>query len=650
MAYFEPHLSMLLTNAGHREPYAMHINLRNETGTVTNTFGMADPYNPAISAKFNDFVAIGGTSNSANDFEVYEETLDEPKGNRYFYDGEWLNLTIKHENITYWDNSLQNYETRELTFKYTPHGPIIYFEEDKPIAYSVKFATAEDLGVGLQIISPKSVLGVKSAIQNNPPGYGNHLIGDNQGDIYYVSGGKYPVRNLTFDENPNFFDKPVPGNSSLFEWQGFHTNLSEFPELLNPESGFIENCNDAPQYVTLPREDGKPYINKEEKFYPNYILRDNGWLGQRGRELTKLVADEISKDNLSLEELMNIALNDKDLDAISINLNDYHHELIYTGYLDMLDYAFEQEPSSDQDVNQALNMLEEWNGSLDKNSTTATLYLIFKRFLGVDINHNKLKESLTASELSQLRSAFVSGVNFLNLAPPTGYGGLENLPTLGDITIMTMDGSDYHIGLGNSLHKLVGGQKKISQGDYTFYKNFGALYTLVVELSEPVQAYLMKPYPQNENPESKHNSYIPQKFADNEFVEVYFDLNDIENHLDTNIEENPYTLSYEIGDEENTGDSGGETSSSSGGNHHFYQTQKNNNTNNDTIRLNKITENKGTNSDLDSFENQETKISKITGSIIGFVKTNKKIGLIFIGLITISGILILSHRRNIKQI
>ena len=76
MAYFEPHLSMLLTNAGHREPYAMHVNLVEGDETIIDVFGLTDPQMPGLDEKFGRTTVKGGTSNSANDFEVYNETLN----------------------------------------------------------------------------------------------------------------------------------------------------------------------------------------------------------------------------------------------------------------------------------------------------------------------------------------------------------------------------------------------------------------------------------------------------------------------------------------------------------------------------------------------------------------------------------------------
>jgi len=547
MAYFEPHLSMLLTNAGHREPYAMHVNLVEGDETIIDVFGLTDPQMPGLDEKFGRTTVKGGTSNSANDFEVYNETLNGINGDKYWYAGEWHDIRTEEQEITYWDSSSGQDETINLTFKYTSHGPIVYTEPNQPYAYSAKFATAEDLGVGLNILELESVDGVKAALQNNPPGYGNHVMADNTGDIFYVSGGKYPLRNQTIDQlYPDIFDKPIRGDVLLTEWQEFHTSLDDYPQIYNPDSGFIENCNDAPQYSTLPDENGLPYVNPFVQHFPNYILKQNyGWLGQRGRRLTELVNAQISQGTLSFQELKNIALDDSDLDAITIHIEDSFPHLTYTGYLDMIDYAFEQQPSSNPDVNQAINMFDEWDGSLDKDSTTAVLYLVFKQILPRQISHDKTVEELTSQELDNLRNSLINAVNFIN-SPSPGYGGLENLPTLGDITILDIGGNEYHMGLGNSLHKLVGSQARILNGDYTFYKNMGAIYTIVIELSEPPRAFLMKPYPQNENSESSQNSYMPQKFADNEFVEVYFALDDIEENLDPNIEVNPYILTYDF--------------------------------------------------------------------------------------------------------
>jgi acyl-homoserine lactone acylase PvdQ len=68
----------------------------------------------------------------------------------------------------------------------------------------------------------------------------NVMGADVQGNIFYVRNGRVPRRSAGFD-----WSRPVPGHSKATDWQGFHP-LTDLIRIVNPSTGYMQNCNVAP--------------------------------------------------------------------------------------------------------------------------------------------------------------------------------------------------------------------------------------------------------------------------------------------------------------------------------------------------------------------------------------------------------------------
>ena len=79
----------------------------------------------------------------------------------------------------------------------------------------------------------------------------NSGYADKDGNIYYVYSGKIPIRNQDYN-----WKGVLPGNTSETLWDEY-VSFDNLPQILNPESHFIQNCNSSPFKTTIGEDNPK---------------------------------------------------------------------------------------------------------------------------------------------------------------------------------------------------------------------------------------------------------------------------------------------------------------------------------------------------------------------------------------------------------
>ena len=82
---------------------------------------------------------------------------------------------------------------------------------------------------------------------------------DKEGNIFYLYNAKLPIRSSSYN-----WAGVVPGNTSKTLWKEF-VKYEQLPQVLNPPSGYIQNCNNSPIYTLNQsiNNNSKEYIGIE---------------------------------------------------------------------------------------------------------------------------------------------------------------------------------------------------------------------------------------------------------------------------------------------------------------------------------------------------------------------------------------------------
>src|SRR5215813_2605525 len=253
MLFINPHLPFF----GPGQVYEGHVHSDegwNFTGYTR--FGFPLPY-----VGHNENCGWVSTDNAADLSDVYLETFDDPARPLAYKYGNGYRLATEHvEEIRV--KTASGFETRKFTMRKTHHGPILGARDGKLLSLRMaKFESDGWLREWYDMTRATSLAALKRAIAPLNMLFGNVMYADRQGNTWYLYNGAVPKRDPRFD-----WTKPVDGSDPATEWQGYHT-IDELPQLTNPKTGWMQNCNTSPFLLT---GDGNP----DPKKFPKYMVQE----------------------------------------------------------------------------------------------------------------------------------------------------------------------------------------------------------------------------------------------------------------------------------------------------------------------------------------------------------------------------------------
>ena len=209
--------------------YFVHLN-----APGWNVIGGGEPVIPGVSIGHNEYGAWGLTVFGTDGEDLYVYKTNPANPSQYQYRGAWESMRSISESIP-----VKGESPVTVALRYTRHGPVVYEDTARHLAYAVRAAWLEPGGApymaSLRMDQAKTWEEFRAACNySNIPGE-NMVWADVKGNIGWQAVGIAPIR-------PNSSGLvPVPGDGR-YDWAGYLPIIQK-PHSYNPPEGYIGTAN-----------------------------------------------------------------------------------------------------------------------------------------------------------------------------------------------------------------------------------------------------------------------------------------------------------------------------------------------------------------------------------------------------------------------
>ncbi|MEZ5038874.1 MAG: penicillin acylase family protein [Saprospiraceae bacterium] len=208
----------------------------------------------------------------------------------------------------------------------------------------------------------------------------NIVYADKEDHIYYVSNGRFPIRNPNYD-----WTGVVPGDTSATLWQEYYP-LDSLAQVLDPASGYVYNCNHT------------PFLSSGEQDNPNPAQIP----ATIGYEPPQFVTNRAVRLHYLLE-------NDPSIDYEEfkvIKFDRAYHNPMYSA--PKLEPIFSLDAQKYPQIATSIQLLKDWDRVASEDSEAASIFIlciydILKKVKGQEsfVMGNELDEALLVASIER---------------------------------------------------------------------------------------------------------------------------------------------------------------------------------------------------------------------------------------------------------
>lgn len=237
---------------------------------------------------FNEKTGWMHTSTYTDVMDEFKENITSLEGKILYQYGEELR-PVEVSEITLKYKSGEGLKEKKFPAYRTHHGPITHMEDGKWTASAMMWEPVKALEQSFVRTKKEGYKGFREMMDIRTNSSNNTVYADAEGNIAYFHGNFIPKRDVSFD-----YSRPVEGWDPKTDWQGLHT-VEENILVLNPENGWIQNCNSTPYTSALE-------FSPKKEDYPYYMSRDQE--NFRGIHAISLLRDT---EGYTLDSLIELA-------------------------------------------------------------------------------------------------------------------------------------------------------------------------------------------------------------------------------------------------------------------------------------------------------------------------------------------------------
>ncbi|MGE0128859.1 MAG: penicillin acylase family protein [Blastocatellales bacterium] len=503
MLFINPHVGFF----GGGQRYEAHLRSFQKGGEGLNVYGFAILGTPYIRSGFTQNMGWSHTNNYADTADAYLETFDDPKNPLAYRYGSGYRTAVE------WTDEVKvktasGIETRRYRFRKTHHGPIIGSRDGKQVAARVAKIEESELQQRFAMNRARNLADFKAALSRRALTGSNTLYADRAGNIFYVHGNAIPKRSTKFD-----WTKPVDGADVETEWpedasKRYHA-LDELPHLLNPKSGFLQNCNSTPFLTTL---DGNP--RKED--FPAYLAPEGDT--PRAKSSRRIL---IEKEKFTFDEWTRAATD------TTVNEAGPAITRMIARWFELQD----EDKALFEKLLPAIRELANWDRVAKVDSVATMLFLLASE------RANRARGDQADDQLARLRAleAVMGDLEKTFGTWRVGWGEINRLQrvhTSGNEPFSDEKQSWPVAGGPGAAGVVFTYNSHAEKGQKRRYGTSGNTFVSVVEFGKQLRARSILVFGQSADPKSPHHIDQAELYAQGKFKDVRFTLKEIKANLE----------------------------------------------------------------------------------------------------------------------
>ena len=445
---------------------------------------------------------------------TYTDVIDEFEEDIIKVDGKLM--------YTYGDD-VRQVESSEVTLKYkdgdtfkektfpmyrTHHGPITHISNDKWTATAMMWDPVNALEQSYIRTKQDGYDGFRKMMDIRTNSSNNTIYADAGGNIAYFHGNFIPVR----DDNFNY-RLPVDGSNPKTDWNGLHP-VDEAITLLNPENGWLQNCNSTPYTSALE-------FSPKRGDYPKYMSLDRE--NFRGVHAIDLLTDN---NGYTLDDVITLA-HDPFLPAF---------KALIPGLVKAYDKS-----NKNPKLKEAINVLRNWDYKTSKESVAMSLAHFYGTLYGRKGDRPSPMSDMEAmiyfgskSPLTERLLIFEEVVEKLEAdfgTWNTPWGDINRYQRVNGDIRQPFDDSKPSIPIGFASGRwgaLAAYGASYENNTKKIYGTRGNSFVAAIEFGDKVKAKSMLAGGQSGDPNSPHFNDQAQRYADMQFKDVPYYREDVE--------------------------------------------------------------------------------------------------------------------------